>query len=160
MKIVFLDIDGVLNSTESFLAFGPCHISDDFSTTRLNPVSVRLVARIVSECNAEVYVHSSWGRTQDFEWFAMLFARYGVDIPLLSHRTDREYVDNRSARIDDAINVFNPESYIVIDDDGLSLSAHRHRLVAVNNDRGFGLREYHKARELMGLPKDERRVMS
>lgn len=51
MKVIFLDVDGVLNSIPTIRRFGP-----DF----IDPVLVTLIAWIVRETGAEIVLSSSW----------------------------------------------------------------------------------------------------
>lgn len=61
MKIIFLDIDGVLNSTRSCVANGGFgRIFDHDSWKELDPVAVKLIAHVAKETGAEVVLSSSW----------------------------------------------------------------------------------------------------
>jgi hypothetical protein len=61
MKVLFLDIDGVLNSDRSDLAFGG--LPDGFmphDLARFDPVALALVRRLCAETGAAVVLSSSW----------------------------------------------------------------------------------------------------
>ena len=51
MKIIFLDVDGVLNTVRDFRIFGHGYINDEF---------VALLARIVEQTGARIVLSSSW----------------------------------------------------------------------------------------------------
>jgi hypothetical protein len=76
MSILFLDMDGVMNSTKFMVAQGaagkwdhprwPC---DDWSN-QIDPITVGLLSEIVVRTGAKIVISSSWriARTQDHIW--------------------------------------------------------------------------------------------
>lgn len=82
MKIIFLDIDGVLNSERSQTAFGRRPWSTiPFNWHLFDEVAVRLLARAAAETGAQVVLSSTW--RADLTTAAdlnRLGARLGVDI--------------------------------------------------------------------------------
>jgi hypothetical protein len=66
MKVIFLDIDGVLNSHRSAVAYGglPHHAADHRG--RFDEIAVRLVRGIAARAGAQVVLSSSW--RADPEW--------------------------------------------------------------------------------------------
>ena len=61
MKIIFLDIDGVLNSQRSAVAnsdFG--NIMDHDSWNALDPVAIKLLRHVCNETGADCILSSSW----------------------------------------------------------------------------------------------------
>ena len=65
MKVIFLDIDGVLNSARSFIANhprdnkAPWKTVDERNIATIDPIAVKMVNEIVYRCNAEIVVSSS-----------------------------------------------------------------------------------------------------
>lgn len=61
MKIIFLDIDGVLNSTRSLIANGGYgSIFDHDSWKELDPVAVKLISHVAKETGSDIVLSSSW----------------------------------------------------------------------------------------------------
>lgn len=72
MKVIFLDVDGVLNTIETFGLFGPDFIDD---------ASVALVARIVKETGAKIVLSSSWRiYEKDKKMVKKALARHDLEI--------------------------------------------------------------------------------
>jgi hypothetical protein len=72
MKVIFLDVDGVLNTHKLIRQFGSDHIDD---------VLVALVARIVKETKAEIVLSSTWRiREKDKTLVEQALARHGLEI--------------------------------------------------------------------------------
>jgi len=62
IKVIFLDIDGVINSLRSFTAFKPYNPEDDLELETIatcDPVSVKLINMIVEQTKAKIVVSSS-----------------------------------------------------------------------------------------------------
>lgn len=117
MKILFLDIDGVLNSFASTIAIGLSHPATDPEDVILDPVSIGLLKEICTECELSVYVHSTWCMGRDTEWFKGLFACYGFQPTILDRVHTR---DSRASRIKQAMQVYKPDHFIILDDADLS----------------------------------------
>jgi HAD domain in Swiss Army Knife RNA repair proteins len=59
MKVLFLDIDGVLNSEEYALSLGKGGMLG------INPESVKILDRIIDETGAKIVISSSWRGSSD-----------------------------------------------------------------------------------------------
>ncbi|MFK7783904.1 MAG: HAD domain-containing protein [Crocinitomicaceae bacterium] len=86
MKIIFLDIDGVLNSdtwekTESYR-------NGTYPENMFDPVAVRLLNKIIERTNAKVVLTSTW--RLKFSLFEMnqLFIKVGIDCDLIDFTPD------------------------------------------------------------------------
>lgn len=70
MKVLFLDIDGVLNSSRTLLAYGSYpHGLDREQMQRFDAVAIKLVQRLCRLTQAKVVVSSSWRLGRKFEDF-------------------------------------------------------------------------------------------
>ena len=143
-KIVFLDIDGVLNSLSSVLALGN-------PNKCLDPVCVGLVARLLKEAGAKVVVSSSWriGRTVKELQNELDGIGAGRIADHIIGRTGDGYNGHRGRQIKEWIEANAPDcSYIILDDDSDMLPAQKPYFVKTNFDEGFRASHYRKA---MGL---------
>ncbi len=77
-KIIFLDIDGVLNSNRSFIALKDCDVSE------LDPIAVGMLQELVKRTNAEIVISSTWRLGKDLNYFRSIFAQYDwKDFPII-----------------------------------------------------------------------------
>lgn len=155
MRVVFLDIDGVLNSVGSAVAFydRPKPNVGRRDEDRLSPVSIGLLQRACKVTGARVVVSSTWrlGRTeQDFK---DIFSRYGWnDFPYVG-QTDRDG-PNRGSEIQRWIDASATESdkYVILDDDSDMLPSQYDRFIHVSSVNGFQLQHYCKFVRAFGMP--------
>lgn len=88
VKVLFLDVDGVLNSARNVLAFGamPFPNCNDEKSRRfvgnLDRLAVAMLRRVCEEMGACVVLHSTWRKHMSVELFAEL-----TGLPMLD-RTD------------------------------------------------------------------------
>lgn len=76
MKVVFLDIDGVLNSQRTVLAFrGIPNTTANNGRALLDEVAIRLIGAIVKKAGAKVVLSSTWRKHDDWKI-------YGPDLDL------------------------------------------------------------------------------
>lgn len=158
MKIIFLDIDGVLNSVmyENSDLF-----KEDNPDTLIDMSRVKLLADIVKETGAEIVLSSTWRVDwdenpdlcgADGEYINQCLAKYGLTIadktPLLDISGDRyfEILSWLVRHIDEV------ESFVILDDINCGWRELRERVV-ITNPLGYGLEEKHvrKAIELLKL---------
>lgn len=139
-RVIFLDVDGVLNSIGSVIALGS---PNDY----FDPVSVGLIARLCRETGAKIVVSSTWRIGRTVEQIRDELARAGA--PQL-----REYIVDRTkdfqairgkqiARwIED--NGFEG-SYVIVDDDSDMLPEQKPYFVQTDYADGFRTRHYTNA---------------
>lgn len=158
MKIIFLDIDGVLNSVDTAIAFfrlKPHTTNED----RLDQVSIELLRRIVEVTGAGIVVSSTWrlGRTK--EDFQEIFSVYGwEDFPYIGQtEVIRSPGICRGHEIQKWIDdhKINHDDYIILDDDSDMLESQKDRFIHVSNVNGLRSKHYCAAIRLFGHP-DER----
>lgn len=156
MKIIFLDIDGVLNS-QMYEAPQTKDGTDNYSYIDLS--RVKLLADIVNATDAKIVLTSSWRVDweksselcgNDGKYINECLAKYGLSImdktPFFSFFTGRKK-EISSWLYDHQSEV---ESYVIIDDMKCEWGELSNRVVSINHD-GYGLEETHveKATELL-----------
>ncbi len=145
MKIVFLDIDGVLNNTKilkqrldarSTLRFGP-----------FDPESVRCLNELVDRADAQIVLSSSWRNGPGPEYWAALCQHLkgqGVGRPLVG-RTPHSYECGsngyRGREIQWWVEHNGPVDAFVILDDDSDMEPYMDRFV--KTDWNQGLRQHH-----------------
>jgi hypothetical protein len=157
MRIIFLDIDGVLNSIDSMLANNNRNKNMD----ALDYVSIGLLRKLCIETDARIVISSTWryGRTE--EDFIDIFSQY--DWPevkdLIIGMTPIINGDCRGYEIESYLKtktVLGPmySEYIILDDDSDMLDNQLDRFIYVSNINGFRSQHYVKALRLFGVPND------
>ena len=62
-----MDIDGVLNTTRSTLAFGPAHMGQDEPHNCLDPIGLAYIQRLQEVFDVKIVITSSWRHGSDVE---------------------------------------------------------------------------------------------
>lgn len=156
MNIIFLDIDGVLNSVDSAIAYhnwlprGSRQQMED----RLDPVSIGLLKQLCDQTEAKIVISSTWRRGRTTKDFIKIFAAYGWhDAPVINRTpvldTERGY--EIQEWLDSHPEVTN---YVILDDDSDMLDSQLQNFVHVSNVNGFRSRHYCKCLRLFGKPDD------
>ncbi len=85
MKIVFLDVDGVLNSERFFTRTQPRRWGLD----HLDPVAVERAQRIVAATGARVVISSTWRLVYPLDELREMLAAKGLRAPVLDRTPER-----------------------------------------------------------------------
>jgi len=150
MKILFLDIDGVLNSVE--YAVGANTINRSVRLDDADPVKVGLLRFICDQTDARIVISSTWRIGRDPAWFDGFFSSFGWFQPPI------EGVTPRSARIGsigrgDEINEWletrQVDRYVIVDDDSDFYGDQP--LVQTNGVYGLTLKETIEMIDILGL---------
>lgn len=110
MKVIFLDVDGVLNSQLQFDRNAP-----------ISTIAVSHLKEIVDATNAKIVLSSTWrigwnreGENRYKEILVKTLADFGLEImDITPIRNDRE----RGLEINDWMSCKDIESYVILDDD-------------------------------------------
>lgn len=144
MKIVFLDIDGVLNSWGTMVFFGTSTTDDP----RFNPLAVKYLQSIVDDTGAKIVIHSSWMITFEYDEVIDMFVKLGFNRSTFLPLIGEEY--NRVARIQTAMSEYSPEQYVIIDDTNLT-QAFGENAIVVDPMDGLTYRNMILAKQLLGV---------
>jgi len=157
MRVIFLDIDGVLNSSRTAVAYQQMLQRD------LDPVAVRMLHRLVMTCEASIVVSSVWRLGDDWRelvWSCLRAAGWPVEYyrwlrdndyygesPLID-RTDRSG-PTRGHEIQRWLDD-HPEvtDYLILDDDNDMLESQQDRFINVDHRVGFGFDNWMQIREI------------
>ena len=151
MKVIFLDIDGVLNSR----AYD--RKRDWQQQTAIDETRLPLVKRIVDETGAKIVLSSTWREhwekepaqcDEDGVYINRVFAKYGLQVfdktPRLALQLDRPdeikaWLSGTEERI---------ESFVILDDYRYAWAELSDRFVKTNPHFGLGLEEEHVRRAI------------
>lgn len=153
MKILFLDIDGVLNSIRSVIAFAnPERGSLSFSLDprfdvqftqeyfKLDPIAVLLTKRVIEETGAKIVISSTWRIGSCVEHFHKMFACYGWDTTdIIIDMTPRcgKIRGHEIAAWLENNNHLDITNYVIVDDNSDFLPEQKPHLVQTNMNIGF-----------------------
>lgn len=159
MNIIFLDIDGVLNSIDSALAFrNDEHLFLLNRKESLDPVSVGLLQHLCEETDAKIVISSTWRHLFTIDEFKGIFASYGwEDFPITGcTTTDRIHPSSskRGYEIQHWLNNNAWKNYIILDDDSDMLDEQSEQFIHISNIHGFRSTHYCKALRIFGKPDD------
>ena len=76
MKVIFLDIDGVLNSDEYFDKIEGLNIEE--IEKQIDVEKIKLLKRAVEETGSNVVLSSSWRYTRNAQYLKQLLLEYGI----------------------------------------------------------------------------------
>ena len=125
MKVLFLDIDGVLNHEKHYRWLmetdEPTPLQRVYPYSEFNPVSCQILNKIIEETGCKIVLSSTW-RLDGLQYMNNIFKHVGIfhklyDItPSLAHKYDTTLC--RGKEIDKWLNE-HPEvtKYVILDDD-------------------------------------------
>jgi hypothetical protein len=138
-KILFLDIDGVLNSRRSCVATGnfPIDLSSK-SILHFDWIAINLIKKICKDTKAKIVLSSTWRNICPKEDFIRFFRLPIIDI------TPRYLSSIRGEEISMWLreNNHKVEKYVIIDDSSDILKSQEPFFVKVNEEEGFSYKNY------------------
>ncbi|ARP53658.1 hypothetical protein ALFP_1771 [Alcaligenes faecalis] len=153
MKVIFLDIDGVLNSNRSAKALGGMPWpgkAKDRDWHLFDPVAVGLLQKACEETGAVCVLSSSWRMGMDSQDVSQLAERLGVRIVGLTR--DTSYSEPRGDQIADWLSD-HPEvsRYAIVDDDADMLDEQKEFFVKTSFREGLLFEHYMRLVSILGL---------
>lgn len=141
MKVLFLDLDGVVNSERTNAAFdGYPHDFSPVDLARFDPVALALVRKLCAKTDCVIVLSSTWRLTFTIEEVA-----HYLDLPIMAATPDLGDTNSRS----DEIALWlkrHPQitTYAIVDDLALDFDdpEHQARFVKTNEEFGLSLPNY------------------
>ena len=156
MKVIFLDVDGVLNSEEHAIY---CHENPKFikegGSIWVDPYPVFYILQLIEELGLKLVISSSW-RTWDLESTIEEFNRYKSLCKLTPHivgitprNMDDQVWEDRGEEIQHYLDTHPEiENYCIIDDDNDMLDSQRDHFVRTNSEHGLTIEDCNKVRKI------------
>lgn len=136
MKVIFLDIDGVLNSSEYFERTK----DNKLSRIELDIKCLKILKEVIDETKAYIVVTSSWRLLKGFENTKKYLKEFGIDI----HDVTKSIYGNRGEEIREYLNNYNIDKFVILDDEIFpDFNELKNYLVKTSFYNG-GLKEEHK----------------
>lgn len=142
MKVIFLDIDGVLNSV-SFLKSRrrPARAGRSTRDPRddIDPSAVKVLIDhlLVKVPDARIVISSTWRHAFSFSHIASMLSKFGLDPALVIGATPTMGPPTRGMEIDSWLKANPSDSFVIIDDIADGMDPHISNLVLT--DPGVGL---------------------
>jgi hypothetical protein len=143
LKIIFLDVDGVLNSYRNVIAFGgfpfPGRSGKDnpHAEENLDPIAIGMIRKLCKEFDAKIVLHSTWRTHVNPREFG---EKYGLPIIDVTPTVSKSQSIKLWLR-EKGQEVIN---YIIIDDDDMD---DKHRQVFTDIYEGFIYKDYIRAQK-------------
>jgi hypothetical protein len=119
-KVVFLDVDGVLNSQEAVNAGRTSQNSkltgNDWWANLIDPMAVQRLNRLLEQTGAKVVVTSTWRINAGVRWLQAVLEQRGFQGEVVSV-TPRLHGLPRKEEIEAWLQIMRPTAYVVLDDD-------------------------------------------
>jgi hypothetical protein len=144
-KVLFLDIDGVLNSTRSVIAFkGFPHGFDAPNMAKFDHAAIGMIRKLCEETDASIVLSSSWRILHTVHDCAN-----GLDLPIFDKTPGGG--GNRGKQIEEWLDA-HPEvtDYAIVDDDGDMLFTQYPRFVKTNCNEGLTYKDYLALKGILG----------
>lgn len=153
-KIIFLDIDGVLNSHRSWIAYNRLPPDRSKDKYELDPVAVAMVKRVIVDTGAKVVISSSWRLSHDLAAFRNIFAEYGWEDNYIIDLTPRDVMNaHRGTEIEmwmmQNVSSFESFKYAIIDDDNDMLEYQKRNHIHTEYSDGLSFKNYQKLQEIL-----------
>lgn len=131
MKVLFLDIDGVLVTRRSYDQEGYLHgRNNEFDWT----CSDLLEAFLISHNDVNIVLSSTWRKLANWP------GRIRKESPLIHSRiigVTLSLNGHRGEEIQDWINMYGVDSYVILDDDSDMLDSQMERFIKINREVGL-----------------------
>ena len=139
MKLLFLDIDGVLTSNET--------ISRKELLYTFSASCVGALNRILRDNKVKIILTSSWRTVFDAEKQNQIFRENGI-IQLPGGQTNDFGYENRSLEIQDYLSKRKVENYVILDD--MKINGFEGHFVLVNPSTGLTENDVEKVNRILG----------
>lgn len=144
--VIFLDFDGVLNSTRSAIAFG------GYGEAQLDPVAVALVASLAKLADARVVVSSTWRLLYSLGDLRRILSNYSHALAdRVTDATPSLRSGHRGEEIEAWLTDNGTPSYVILDDDADMLPSQLSCFVRVDGQYGFSSPDFRKALGIFNL---------
>lgn len=151
-KILFLDIDGVLNSTRSVTAFGnyPHPHDIEVSQSRFDWVAVGLIRKLCQETGANIVLSSTWRKGGNRQKLAKI-----LDLPIVGE-TPEKIGGHRGYEIAEWLKSHSPKKFAIVDDDTDMLESQLPFFVNTSHEEGLLYSDFKKLRDLLSIKPEKK----
>jgi len=159
MKVIFLDIDGVMNGQNFY------ERTKKFKYWMFDPNAVKFLNKLVKKTGAKIVISSSWRKGKKKSYFKKIFKKNKIKAEVIG-MTDvlhfknwnrsvfrgceiQKWLDDHAIEIDDHTNSLKRSKYVILDDDVDMLFYHRNNFVNTYELSGFDEEAYNQALKIL-----------
>lgn len=156
MKVIFLDIDGVLNSDRSIFALPmreifPGEYRLNYLLSKADPVAIAILNKIIKETGAKIVVSSANRKVLGFDGVKQALLLMGVEGEVIG--VTGTTGGNRGTEIQEWLDNNEVEAYVIIDDSSDMLEEQMQNFVRVDPSCGLAFPDMRKAIHILtGTP--------
>lgn len=145
MKVIFLDIDGVINSVRSATAFGNYPHNVDKNNIKLfDNIAIALIRKVCDTTNCKIVLSSTWRRFINYKKFSKAF-----DLPIISITPPSKLTSTRGEEIAMWLRNNKVHKYAIIDDDSDMLKEQLKCFVKTDRFNGLSYENYLKLLDIL-----------
>jgi len=152
MKIIFLDIDGVLNSLPFLKKKAEEYkdgVWDSNNLDMIDPLAVNLLNQLVQDTGANIVVSSSWRIGYTVVYLQNILMASGLEHPeRIIGTTSSQTHKDRGFEISLWLQQVSVDSFVVLDDDS-DMTGVMDNLVQTSLDKGLTQQDIDKARKIL-----------
>jgi len=141
--ILFLDIDGVLNSQRYLRAMGSSWDNDSLPESQIDPAAVELLDQVLARTSARIVVSSTWRLSHTPHALDAMLVKRGLRAGHVIDRTADLHGRPRGDEIKLWLDTHECGRFVILDDDS-DMGPLLHRLV--QTDGAIGLQPEHVER--------------
>ena len=147
MKVLFLDIDGVICSIRSAVAYGgfPWTVKEK-DMYLFDDVAIKLIQRLCKDTNTKIVLSSVWRLSHDWKMIGEK-----LNLPIID-KTPNKLSSNRGEEIAMWLRDNKVDAYAIVDDDSDMLEEQLPFFVRVYSKNGLSFENYE---QLMAILKKE-----
>lgn len=150
-KILFLDIDGVINSTRSLLAFGD--LPDKLTEAHLfDHCALGLVRKLCKETETKVVISSMWRLHATAKEFADV-----LELPVIGLTPEGNF---RGEEIENWLAANRCDAFAIVDDIAQFYDYQSSHVVLTDSDEGLTYKNYRQLFEILGTEEQRKRYLS
>ena len=159
MKVIFLDFDGVLNSSDFFQRTSDADRSINYvATEHIDPEAVQRLSRIVDATGAKVVVSSVWRYNHRLVELREILGHFGFKGQIIGATPRSTESKSRGKEIDawlseNDVNRRDPVGRFVIIDDDSDMEPHMDRLIQTSWQSGLLDAHVNRAIKMLGRKK-------
>ena len=154
MKVIFLDLDGVLNSDRTIYALPMQKIpgaayAESFLKSKCDPIAVAILNRIIRDTGAKIVISSSNRIILGFDGCQRVLSEMGVIGDVIGV-TDR-LLACRGAEIQKWLDENEVEEYVIVDDSCDMLESQMKNFVRVTGQVGLSFSDAVEIKKILGV---------